>query len=82
MTPSEDAGGGRSERALLIALAVCCAVPMVAIIVLTSVVGIALGPAVAVALGVVAAGICVATMVQRHRTRPHHHADEGHHHGH
>jgi zinc transporter ZupT len=82
MTRSADVGGGRSERAMLIALAVCCAVPMIAIIVLTSVVGIALGPAVAVALGVVAAGICVAVMVQRHQARPHHHTDEGHQHGH
>lgn len=47
-------------------LAVCCAVPMVAIIVLTSVVGVAIGPAAAISLGLVAAMVCVAVMAQRH----------------
>ena len=56
-----------SDRGLLIALAICCAGPMVLIVVLTSVAGIALGPAAAVSLGLVAAGVCVAVMVQRHR---------------
>ena len=54
-----------SDRGLLIALAICCAGPMVLIVVLTSVAGIALGPAAAVSLGLVAAGVCVAVMVQR-----------------
>ena len=65
-----------NERGILVALAVCCAVPMLAIIVLTSVIGVALGPAVAVSLGLVAAGVCVAVMVQRHRGGAHH--DGGH----
>lgn len=59
--------GAPSERKLLIALAVCCAGPMLAIVVLTSVIGVALGPAVAVSLGLVAAGMCVAVMIQHHR---------------
>ena len=60
-----------SDRGLLIALAICCAGPMVLIVVLTSVAGIALGPAAAVSLGLVAAGVCVAVMVQRHRGPQH-----------
>lgn len=53
---------------------------MIGIVVLTSVVGIALGPAAAIALGVVAAGVCIAFMVQHHRGG--HDAHEGHDHGH
>jgi len=60
------------ERTLLVALAVCCAVPMAAIIVLTSVIGVALGPAAAISLGLVAAMVCVAVMVQHHRNGDHH----------
>lgn len=55
------------ERPLFVALAVCCAVPMVGVVVLTSVVGVAVGPAVGISLGLVAAMVCVAVMVQRHR---------------
>jgi len=70
----------RTDRTLLVALAACCAVPMIGFVVLTSVVGIALGPAAAIALGVVAAVVCIAFMVQHHRggRDPH----EGHDHGH
>lgn len=71
-----------SDRPLLVALAVCCAVPMIAIVVLTSVVGVALGFAAAIALGVVGAGLCVAFMLQRHRARPDRSRHEGHPHGH
>lgn len=60
------------ERALLVALAVCCAGPMLLIVVLTSVVGLAIGPAVAAALGLVAAAVCVTVMI-RHRRTPHRH---------
>ena len=60
-----------SDRGLLVALAICCAGPMVLIVVLTSVAGIALGPAAALSLGLVAAGVCVAVMVQRHRGLQH-----------
>jgi len=45
------------------------------IVVLTSVAGIALGPAAAVSLGLVAAGVCVAVMVQRHRGHEHRPSD-------
>ncbi len=61
-----------SDRGLLIALAICCAGPMVLIVVLTSVAGVALGPAAALSLGLVAAGVCVAVMVQRHRRHTEH----------
>ena len=80
--PSSDPGSvtGRqekpdasSDRPLLLALAFCCVVPMLAIIVLTSVIGVALGPAVAVSLGLVAALVCVAVMVQRHHRGQHQH---------
>lgn len=67
-----------SDRGLLVALAICCAGPMLLIVVLTSVAGIALGPAAAVSLGLVAAGVCVAVMVQRHRTHPEQRSTEGH----
>ena len=64
-----------SDRGLLIALAICCAGPMVLIVVLTSVAGVALGPAAALSLGIVAAGVCVAVMVQRHRGHEHRPSD-------
>jgi hypothetical protein len=67
--------GEPGERTLLVALAVCCAVPMLAIVVLTSVIGVALGPAVAVSLGLVAAMVCVAVMIQHHRGGQHHEDD-------
>ena len=56
-----------SDRKLLTALAVCCAGPMLLIVVLTSALGVAIGPAAAIALGIVAAGLCVAVMTQHHR---------------
>lgn len=70
------------DRPLLAALAVCCAVPMIGIIVATSVMGVALGTAAAVAIGLVAAGVCVAVMYQRHRPGPDRTDREGQHHGH
>lgn len=70
------------DRPLLVALAVCCAVPMIGVIVATSVVGVALGTAAAVAIGVVAAGVCVAVMYQHHRPGPDRTEREGQHHGH
>lgn len=68
---ADEPGGSQSlhsERALLAALAACCIGPMLLIVVLTSVLGIAIGPAAAVTVGVVAAGVCVAVMIQHHRT--------------
>lgn len=67
MTDPSGAGADRSDRVLLVALAVCCAGPMLLIVVLTTVLGVAVGPAAAIALGTVAAGICVGVMAQHHR---------------
>ena len=72
MTDPSGAGADRSDHVLLVALAVCCAGPMLLIIVLTTVLGVAGGPAAAIALGTVGAGVCVAVMAQhprRHRIR-------------
>lgn len=59
------------DRRLLFALVACCAFPMAAVIVLTGVVGWTMGAAAAVLLGAVAGAVCVAVMVQRHRSRGH-----------
>ena len=58
----------RSERFVLLALVACCIGPMLAIIVLTTVVGITSGTAAAITIGVMAAMVCVEIMVSRHRT--------------
>lgn len=55
------------DRRLLFALAICCVGPMLLIVILASVVGVALGWATALTLGLVAAGVCIAMMAQRHR---------------
>jgi len=68
-TPSGTDKG--NSRPLLIALAVCCTVPMIGIVVMTSVLGVALGWAAAIAIGVIAAGVCVAVMAQHHRGETH-----------
>ncbi|MCY7419721.1 MAG: hypothetical protein LH650_14760 [Chloroflexi bacterium] len=60
---------------MLVALAICCTVPMIGIVVMTSVLGIAIGWAAAIAIGVVAAGVCIAVMAQYHRNGKHHHND-------
>jgi uncharacterized membrane protein len=62
-----EAAEASSDRPLLVVLAVCCAGPMVAIVVLVAVLGVAIGPALAISLGLVAAGLCVALMVGHHR---------------
>ena len=64
------------DRPLLVALAVCCAGPMLVIVLLVAVLGIAIGPALAISLGLVAAGLCVALMVGHHHRN---HGHEGHH---
>jgi hypothetical protein len=51
----------------MVALAVCCALSMLAIILLTSVAEPALGPAVAATLGITAAGWYVGIMVLHRR---------------
>lgn len=68
------------ERGLLVALMVCCVVPMAAIAVATSILGVALGPAVAIVAGLTAAGVCVAVMVQHRRGQHHHPSGDGHEH--
>ena len=50
MTDPTGAGTDRSDRGLLVALAVCCAGPMLLIVVLTTVLGVAVGPAAAIAI--------------------------------
>ena len=80
MARHDESNDPIGERGLLVALAVCCVVPMAAIVVATSVLGIAFGPAVAIAVGLTAAGVCLAVMVQ-HR-RPGHHQHPGGSHGH
>lgn len=67
MTRVQHESNAPPQRTVLVALAVCCVVPMLAIIVLTSVVGIALGPAAGISLGLVGALVCVAVMAQHHR---------------
>ena len=66
MTDNQTAPGAPRDRTFLLVLAACCAGPMLAIVVLTSVLGMAIGPAGAITLGVLAALVCVALMVQRH----------------
>jgi len=70
MTRSSEDQGRTSDRKLLVALAACCAGPMLLIVVLTSALGVALGPAAAITLGLVAAGICVAMMANTSVTVP------------
>lgn len=52
------------NRKMIVAMALCCIVPMGFIVVMTSVIGVTFGWASALALGLVAAGVCVAVMVQ------------------
>lgn len=59
-------------RKFLLAMAACCVGPMLLIAVLTSAAGVTFGWAAALALGLVAAGGCIAVMVQRHRRSPDH----------
>ncbi|MCZ7628837.1 MAG: hypothetical protein M5U19_07130 [Microthrixaceae bacterium] len=65
-----------STRKMLVAMALCCMVPMGFIFVMISVVGVTFGWASAMALGIVAAGVCVAVMVQHHRSDEHAMQDE------
>lgn len=55
------------NRKMIAAMALCCIVPMGFIVVMTSVIGVTFGWASALALGLVAAGVCVAVMVQHMR---------------
>jgi len=69
MTTAEQPPPDRKhrERFSLAVIAACCAGPMLIILVLTGVLGVAIGPAVAISLGAVAAGVCVALTATRHR---------------
>jgi len=82
-TPTDDELGDDPDgaRPVLIALAICCTVPMIGIVVMTSVLGIALGWAAAIAAGVVAAAICVVVMA-KHRQHGTHHENHGASHDH
>lgn len=52
---------------MLLGMVACCVAPMALIVVLTTVVGVTLGWAAALTVGLVVAGLCVAVMVQHHR---------------
>jgi hypothetical protein len=65
--PVEADNDSRRHWAMLGMIAACCAGPMLLIVVLVSVVGLAIGPAAAIALGLVAGGLCIAVMTMRHR---------------
>ncbi len=65
-SPEQD----RNDRLGLIALfalAACCIVPMLAILGLTTMVGVSLGWSAALAMGVVAGAVCVVVMATHHR---------------
>lgn len=80
--PTPSGTGQGNNRPVLIALAVCCTVPMIGIVVMTSVLGVALGWAAAIAIGVIAAGVCVAVMAQHYRGGSHeNHGARHDHHG-
>ncbi len=66
-SPPEPDPARPRERLMLGMIAVCCAGPMLLIVVLTSVLEVAIGPAAAITIGVVAAGLCVTLMIVRHR---------------
>lgn len=72
MTDHARPTSGSPERTLFVAMVACCAVPMATIVVLTSVVGLALGSSAAIALGLVAAGLCITVMVHHRGHRAHH----------
>jgi len=76
MTSRSSQVAGAGNRLFLVAIAACCAGPMLVIVVLTSVLGVAFGPAVGVSIGIVAAAVCVAVMVQ-HRGAAGHHPGSG-----
>ena len=76
-TAGTDQHEHRRDRFVLLALAACCIGPMLAIIVLTAVVGITIGIAAAITIGIVAAAVCVVVMISRRRTHDHTSAREG-----
>ncbi len=77
MTEPDQAAKSR-DRFILLALAACCIGPMIGIVVLTAVVGMAVGPAAAITLGVVAALACVAVMIGHRHSHIHGHGTADH----
>jgi hypothetical protein len=67
LDPVAPEEGASRHWLMLGAIAACCAGPMLLIVVLVSVLGLALGPAAAISLGLVAGALCVAVMAVRHR---------------
>jgi hypothetical protein len=64
----DDAGATTPSRLVMLSMvAACCIAPMLLIILLTTVAGLTIGLSAALALGVVAAALCVGLMVMRHR---------------
>ncbi len=57
----------RQERLALGMIAACCVGPMLLIAILTGVVGVSIGTAAAVAIGVTAGALCAGLMLLRHR---------------
>lgn len=58
------------ERIVLGVIAACCVGPMLLIVLLTAVLGVTLGPAAAISIGLVAAAACIVLMIARHRDHP------------
>ncbi|MFA5564676.1 MAG: hypothetical protein WDA77_01935 [Acidimicrobiia bacterium] len=52
------------NRKMIAAIALCCIVPMGLIVVMTSIIGVTFGWASALTLGLIAAGVCAAMMIQ------------------
>lgn len=69
-TPDPPTATTGPRWGFLAMIAACCAGPMLIIVVLVTVLGLAIGPAAAITLGLVAAATCVALMLLRHRHRP------------
>ena len=64
----EPVGTAPNHWAMLGMFAACCVAPMLLLVVLTTVAGLTLGLSAALALGVVAASLCVGVMVFGHRS--------------
>ena len=76
-TPHPPSTNSGTRWGFLGMIAACCAGPMLIIVVLVTVLGVAIGPAAAITLGLVAAAVCVALMLLRHRGRAEHHGLDG-----
>lgn len=63
----------------LFALAACCIVPMLAILGLTTIVGVSVGWSAAVVLGLAGGVLCAVVMATHHRRTGASHEGDGHH---